>query len=127
MRYMTREEFENQLKNIRRLNLHKARKQKLKEEKNKLRSRIKMPNTSKLVLLGVFLMCIEIMAFSQYAMIVLGDASALYALIGVPAALIPTCLGYFDKAKAENTVGGIKYETAINEQNMEYNEDKTVG
>lgn len=127
MKYMTNEEFEAQLKKVRRLNLHKARKQKLRLEKRKFYPKIKLPSTSKLVLLGVFLMCIETMAFAQYAMIVLGDASAMYALIGVPAALIPTCLGYFSKAKAENTVGGIKYETAMHEQGIERNEDGTVG
>lgn len=75
----------------------------------------KLPSTSKLVLLIVFLMCIEILIFSQYAMLKLGDISAMYTLIGVPVALVPVCLGYFWKSKHENTASGITYEMAMRE------------
>lgn len=127
MKRLTKEVYEQKLKKLQYKNLLKLRKRKLRQEKYKMWPKIKLPSTSKLVLLGVFLMCIEIMIFAQYAMIVLGDTSAMYALIGVPAALIPVCLGYFSKAKAENTVGGIKFETAINNQNVEYVDVDTVG
>lgn len=114
MKYMNKEEYEHRLREIQARNITKARKRKLKREKYKYFPKLRLPSTSKLVLLGVFLICIEVLVFSQYAMIVLGDASALYALIGVPAALIPVCLGYYSKAKAENTVGGIKYDSVVN-------------
>ena len=42
-----------------------------------------------------------------------GDLSAMYALIGVPVSLVPICLGYFNKSKAQNTVGGITYDMAM--------------
>lgn len=92
------------------------------KEKNKLK--FKFPSTSKLVLFAVFLMCIEILIFSQYAMLRFGDISAMYTLIGVPVALIPTICMYMNKSKAENTSGGIVYETAMHELNQTNN---TVG
>ena len=114
MKRMTEEEYLARFRKLRSNNIQKLRRRKLWQERFRLYPKIKMPSTSKLVLLGVFLICIEVLVFSQYAMIVLGDASALYALIGVPAALIPVCLGYYSKAKAENTVGGIKYDSVVN-------------
>lgn len=74
-------------------------------------------STSKLVLWATFLMCVEIIAFCQYAIIRLEDASSIYAMIGAPVAFIPVVIGYFSKSKVENTVGGVVYETAIAELN----------
>ena len=126
MGYITKDEYEKRLKQIQAKNLHKLRKRKLHQERRKYNIRLKLPSTSKLVLMGVFLICIEILVFAEYAMISLGDTSAMYALIGVPAALIPICLGYYNKAKAENTIGGITYEQAF-AQKHQANEDGTVG
>lgn len=112
---LSEEEFEIQLQRIQEKNLSKERKAKLKKEKSKYRHKMKLPTTSKIVLLVVFLLCIEIICFSEYAMIVLGDASAMYALIGVPTTLVPTLLAYFGKSKSENTSGGIVYEKAMRE------------
>lgn len=74
-------------------------------------------STSKLILWGTFLMCIEIIAFCQYAIIRLEDASSIYAMIGAPVAFIPVVLGYFFKSKAENTIGGLVYESTMAEFN----------
>ena len=120
--YMSEQEYQKKLSKIQRNNEQKLRRRNLRKERFKYFPKFKLPSTSKLVLLGVFFMCFEVVAFSQYAMIALGDTSALYALIGVPAAIIPVCLGYFSKAKAENTAGGITYETAIN-QHISSDED----
>lgn len=124
MKLITEEEYKKKLEYLQLVNEHKKRKRELRAEKYKYFPKLRLPSTSKLILAGVFLMCFEVLAFSQYAMIVLGDASALYALIGIPAALIPVCLGYYSKAKAENTVGGIKYDSVVN--NSTTNEE-TVG
>ena len=110
---LKKSECNEKLKKIQERNEQKEMKRVLKEERNKCKSKIKLPSTSKLVLLIVFLMCIEIRFFCEFAMIVLGDAEAMYALIGIPAALVPVCLGYFNKSKHENTNGGIVYETAM--------------
>ena len=91
----------------------------MKAEKSKYTTKHKLPSTSKIVLLAVFLLCIEIIVFSEYAMIVLADASAMYVLIGIPATLVPTIIAYYQKSKAENTKGGITYDMAMLEKEQQ--------
>ena len=58
-----------------------------------------------------------------------GDTSYMYALIGIPAALIPTILGYYAKASRENQIGGITYDSAmagLNNQ-QDTSDDEAVG
>lgn len=117
MGYISEKEFETLMDEIKKDNLSKERKRKLKEEKRKHQFKFKIPSTSKLILVAVFLLCIEIIIFSEYAMIATGDASAMYVLIGVPATLVPTLLGYFNKSKKENSTGGIIYEKTMHELN----------
>lgn len=118
--YLSEIEYDARMQKIRMQNESKIRKNNLKKEKQKYKTKlkIKIPSTSKLVLLGVFFMCFEIIVFCQYAIIVLGDTSAMYALIGVPATLIPTIISYYNKSKAENTGAngeGIVYQSMMNE------------
>lgn len=82
--------------------------------KKKKQSKKKI-STSKALLLGVIFLCLEIVFYCEYLMLVLKDTSALYVLIGIPASLIPVILGYFYKSKNENTEGGIVYETVMHE------------
>lgn len=76
-------------------------------------SKRKIPSTSKVVLFSLIVLCIEIVLFCEWAMITLNDASSLYVLIGIPAALSPVIWGYYSKSKAENTNGGIVFEAAM--------------
>lgn len=115
MRRISEKEFEFRMREIKKDNLSKERARKLKEEKQKGMVKHKLPSTSKLILFGMILLCIQIVAFCEYAMMTLGDTSALYVLIGIPAALVPIIWGYYSKSKAENTVGGIVYDTAMAE------------
>lgn len=71
--------------------------------------------TSKIALWCVILICIQIIIFAEYAMLITEDLSSMYVLIGIPAALAPTMLGYLSKSKAENSVGGITYDMAMRE------------
>ena len=86
-------------------------------------------STSKIVLLVVFILCIEIVIFCEVMMNKYGDLSAMYALIGVPATLIPTVCAYMIKSKAENTQGGITYDMAMLERQQQFmmNNDEPVG
>lgn len=83
---------------------------------------------SKMSVIFIFVNCIVIEMFSMFAMLHLGDLSALSSLI---TAVVGQCcsLGfYLIKAKNENCVGGITYETAMKE--LEYslgNDDDAVG
>ena len=119
MRYISEKEFNFRMKEIQKENLSKERARKLKDEKRKGKQKRKLPSTSKLILLGMILLCVQIVIFCEYAMMTLYDASSLYVLIGIPAALAPIIWGYYSKSKAENTVGGIVYDTAMAEMQMQ--------
>lgn len=123
MWYMSKKEYESRLKKIKYKNLTKERKAKLKAEMAKYKPKRKPPSTSKIILFAVFLLCIQIVAFCEYAMITLSDASAMYVLIGIPATLVPTVISYYNKSRAENTVGGIVFETAMQSKQCDEEED----
>ena len=88
-------------------------------------------STSKIVLLVVFIMCIEILIFAEIMMNKYGDLSAMYALIGVPVSLVPIIISYYHKAGKENQIGGITYDMAMldrtQEMNNVVNDDEPVG
>lgn len=126
MRYLTDSQYNKQLKKIQIKNQEKEKRQKLREEKNKYKSKLKLPTTSKLLLIGAVLLCLEIVIFCEYIMLKLQDSSSLYVLIGIPASLIPIILGYFYKSKAENTSGGIVFETAMSQMTETTNKEETI-
>ncbi len=109
---MTKQEYNEKLKQIKERNKQIEMKRNLKEAKVK-RFQLKKPNTSKLIVFVVFLICLQILWFSEHMVTLTGDTSYMYALIGIPAALIPTILGYYAKSSKENQVGGITYDTAM--------------
>lgn len=109
---MTKQEYNEKLKQIKERNKQIEMKRNLKEAKVK-RFQLKKPNTSKLIVFVVFVICLQILWFSEHMVNLTGDTSYMYALIGIPAALIPTVLGYYAKASKENQVGGITYDTAM--------------
>ncbi|MCC8047314.1 MAG: hypothetical protein LIP12_17810 [Clostridiales bacterium] len=82
----------------------------------------KKPSWSKLMMVVIIGVCIEIIIYSEVAMWARYDLSALYALIGVPAAMFGTFWTYCEKSKAENTKGGITYDMAM--KDMEPKEPK---
>lgn len=125
MGHLTEREYEYRMRKIKFYNESKERKRKLREEKRKYFPKLKLPSTSKLILIGAVLLCLEIVVFCEYVMITLGDTSAMYVLVGIPATLIPIIWGYYSKSKAENTVGGIVYDMAMmqNENANSQNED----
>jgi len=73
-----------------------------------------------------FFFIISIIIFCEYMMVKTGDLSSLYAMIGVASALIPLCLGYYFKSKAENTAGGITYDMAMLEANQNLNYEEST-
>lgn len=124
MRYLTDSQYNSQLKKIQIKNQQKEKRQKLREEKNKYKQKLKLPTTSKLLLIGAVLLCLEIVIFCEYVMLKLQDTTSMYVLIGIPASLIPIILGYFYKSKAENTSGGIVFETAMSQMDEVINDKK---
>lgn len=79
-------------------------------------------STSKIVLLVVFIICIEILIFAEIMMNKYGDLSAMYALIGVPTTLVPIIISYYHKSAKENSQFGITYEMAMLEKKHELND-----
>lgn len=116
--FLSEKEYESRLRRLKIINRSKERKRKLKEEERKYKAKLKLPSTSKLILIGAVLLCLEIVIFCEYTMITLGDTSAMYVLIGIPATLIPVIWGYYSKSKAENTHGGIVYDMAMMQMNQ---------
>ena len=97
---------------------HKNQQAKMRENIRNIRNKRRKPfklnlSYSKFVLLGMIIMCFQIVLFCEYAIVTLADASAMYALIGIPVALAPIIWGYYSKSKAENTSGGIVYDMAM--------------
>lgn len=84
---MTSREYELELKKIKAQNRQIEMKRNLKAAKV---SRFNIPkiSTSKLILVAVLLLNLQIIYFVEKAIMTYGDLSALYALIAIPATLI---------------------------------------
>ena len=126
--YLTSREYELESKKIKAKNKLIEMKRNFKAAKVK-RFNWKKPNTSKLIVFVVFAICLQILWFSEHMISLTGDTSYMYALIGIPAALIPTILGYYAKASRENQIGGITYDSAmagLNNQ-QDTSDDEAVG
>lgn len=127
VKYLTKQEYELELKKIKEKNQQIKMKQNLKAAKV---SRFNIPkiSTSKLILIAVLLLNLQIIYFVEKAIMTYGDLSALYALIAIPTTLIPTVWAYFSKAKAENCAGGITYDSAMEQLRQSSSEnDEAVG
>ncbi len=86
-----------------------------------LRWSFKKPAWAKVMMVVMFLICIEILIYTEVVMWVHYDLSALYALVGVAASLAVSLWAYCEKSKAENTKGGIVYESAMKQEDGENN------
>lgn len=115
MKYISEAEYEKELSRIKRANASKARYDSLEAERNKYKKTKKL-QTSKVVLWAMIVLVFSIAVWFMYESHRLADLSQAYALLGVVASLAPVIFGYYSKSKAENTEGGIVYETAMFEQ-----------
>lgn len=114
---MSDKEFKAKMKEIQRENEGIEKKKALREERMKYLPKIKLPSTSKIVLLVAFILCIQIVLYCENVMTASGNYSALYVLIGAPVSLVPVVLSYYWKSKAENTKDGIVFEKAMIKEN----------
>ena len=125
MKYLTEKEFEKEMAQIKQKNRQYEMRKELREAKRRF-PKFKKPNTSKLIVFVVFVICLQILWFSEHMVTVTGDTSYMYILIGIPAALIPTIIGYYNKSRAENVASsGYVYETRMAQlQNQIGNQDE---
>ena len=128
MRYISENEYNAEMLRIKHENESKARLRKLRAEKAKGRQK-KSRNipTSKLVLWAMVILVFGIAIWFMYESHRLCDLSQAYALLGIVASLAPVIFGYYSKSRAENTEGGIVYETAMKEQEAIINSESGKG
>lgn len=128
MRYISEKEYNAEMLRIKHENESKARLRKLRAEKAKGRQK-KSRNipTSKLVLWAMVILVFGIAIWFMYESHRLCDLSQAYALLGIVASLAPVIFGYYSKSRAENTEGGIVYETAMKEQEAIINSESEKG
>lgn len=128
MRYISEKEYNAEMLRIKHENENKARLRKLRAEKAKGRQK-KSKNipTSKLVLWAMVILVFGIAIWFMYESHRLCDLSQAYALLGIVASLAPVIFGYYSKSRAENTEGGIVYETAMKEQEAIINSESEKG
>lgn len=128
MRYISEKEYNTEMLRIKHENESKARLRKLKAERAKGRQKkSRSISNSKLVLWAMVILVFCIAIWFMYESHRLCDLSQAYALLGIVASLAPVIFGYYSKSKAENTEGGIVYETAMKEQEITSNSESGKG
>ena len=103
---MSDEQYDKRMSKAKGIAKNRRRKQKIREARNQWKP--KKPHKkfefSKIIVFLVFIMCMEILIFSQCLLWNTQDTSALYSLIAIPSTLVPTLILYYTKAKSENIV-----------------------
>ena len=128
MRYISEKEYNAEMLRIKHENESKARLRKLKAERAKgQQKKSRSISNSKLVLWAMVILVFCIAIWFMYESHRLCDLSQAYALLGIVASLAPVIFGYYSKSKAENTEGGIVYETAMKEQEITSNSESGKG
>lgn len=128
MRYISEKEYNAEMLRIKHENESKARLRKLKAERAKGRQKkSRSISNSKLALWAMVILVFCIAIWFMYESHRLCDLSQAYALLGIVASLAPVIFGYYSKSKAENTEGGIVYETAMKEQEITSNSESGKG
>lgn len=126
---MTKDQFHSKLLKLQRRNEITEYRRRLREERTKYWPKMKLPSTSKIVLIVAALLCVEILFFCQWMIVRTGDTNALYAMVGVITALSTVVIGYFVKSTKENTSGGLIYEATMAgiQQSVQATEKEAVG
>lgn len=120
MHNMSEKRYQHRLKKIQKENEYFKKIQLLKAEKKKYKtSIISKISTTKLVMLYLFLILNIVLTFAMVAMWHFADLSYLGVLITDIAAQIITFIIYAMKSAKENAIGGITYDLAMKENNVE--------
>lgn len=114
MKYLTEKEFEKEMAQIQQKKRQYEMKKELREAKR--RFKFKKPRTSKMVLWTVIALCIQILWFTEHMATTTGDTSFMYALVAIPASLIPTVLSYMKNSRVEHQMG--QFENSIETQSV---------
>jgi hypothetical protein len=82
---------------------------------------------SKIAVIFIFSNCVVIELYSMYAMLRIGDLSALGSLVAAVGGQCISLSGYFIKSSKENTEHGIVYETTMKELEYSMNTEEDDG
>lgn len=116
MGYLSEKEYNLRLKNIQIKNASIKRKQDLKAERNKYKSKLKLPTTSKLMAAYLFMILNIVLIYSMVAMWHFMDLTYLGVLITDVVAQVLTYFIYSIKSLKENTASeGFVYEARMSE------------
>lgn len=110
---MTEKQFNAKMQKLQRKNQVIEYKRKLREEQFRLFPKLKLPSTSKIVLIVSAMLCVEILVFCQYVILTTGDTNALYAMVGSLFTFMGIVIEYMIKSCKENSKHGVVYETAM--------------
>lgn len=113
---LTQSKFRKELEIEKQKVLERKRKEILRTVRKKYRRKLKKPSTSKLLLWAAVFISVEILIYCEVAYFLYQDPGFLAALVGVPITLAPIAHDYMKKSTAENTSGGIVYETAMQDR-----------
>lgn len=128
MAYMTKNQYDSKLAKLQKRNESIERRRRLREERMKYWPKFVLPSTSKIVLIVSAILCLEILIFCQYMILVTGDTNALYAMVGALFTFMGIVLGYFVKSTRENTKDGITFEaTMASMKPIETTDEEAVG
>lgn len=125
MIYMTKKQYDSKLAKIQKRNEGIEYRRRLHRERMKHFPKFILPSTSKIVLAVSALLCLEVLIFCQYMIIVTGDTNALYAMVGSLFTFMGIVLGYYVKSTKENTKSGIVFETAMAQKQMPISESSS--
>ena len=98
MKYLTEKEFEKEMTQIKQQKRQYEMRKELREAKRRF------PKFKK-VLWTVIAICIQILWFTEHMATITGDTSFMYALVAIPASLIPTVLSYMKNSRVEHQMG----------------------
>lgn len=117
MRYISEKEYNARMKQVKKENIMRQRRQELRDEKNKYKSKLKLPSTSKLMATYLFCILNIVLIYAMVAMWHFMDLTYLGVLITDVAAQVLTYFIYARKATIENSAGGITYDMAMKSAN----------
>lgn len=112
--YMSETEYKAELEKIKTKNESIKRKQLLQKQREKGKPKKRKMLTSKKAMWLIAIIMIQIIIFSEIAMILLHDAVAMPVLIGIASVAMGYIYRkYIDHSNIENSKDGIVYETAM--------------
>lgn len=113
----TQRKYERKLREAEKRGEIRKLKREIKEKEKSYDPPKKKMSASKMYMILMLTIAVEIVVFIEWVTIHTGDTSCLYVLASIPVTtLVPSLLSYFKKSRIENSAGGIVYDAAFRTQ-----------